>query len=94
MFRIGGGPQAPRSALPIGSDPVSGPLKVMPVNIDDRHLLHSVLAVSYAQEPDQIVSSSVSGFVYVTEVNVQRKTITYLAPCKRHCPASSWSPDL
>lgn len=56
VFRIGGGPQAPRSALPIGSDPVSNPLRVTPVSIDDRDLLHSVLAVSYAEEQDQIVS--------------------------------------
>lgn len=56
VFRIGGGPQAPRSALPIGSDPVSNPLRVTPVNIEERDLLHSILAVSYAEEPDQIVS--------------------------------------
>lgn len=55
MYRIGGGPQAPRSALPIGADPVANPLRVAPVNFD-RDLLHVVLAVSYAQEPDQIVS--------------------------------------
>ncbi|KAJ6959928.1 protein CLP1 [Populus alba x Populus x berolinensis] len=55
VYRIGGGPQAPRSALPIGADPVANPLRVAPVNID-RDLLHVVLAVSYAQEPDQIVS--------------------------------------
>lgn len=55
VYRIGGGPQAPRSALPIGADPVANPLRVAPVNFD-RDLLHVVLAVSYAQEPDQIVS--------------------------------------
>ncbi|KAG2305109.1 hypothetical protein Bca52824_033760 [Brassica carinata] len=89
VFRIGGGPQAPRSALPIGSDPVSDPLKVTPVtvSIDERDLLHSVLAVSYAQEPDQIVSTSVSGFVYVTEVNVQKKTLTYIAPSQGTLPS-------
>ncbi|CAH2055097.1 unnamed protein product [Thlaspi arvense] len=87
VFRIGGGPQAPRSALPIGSDPVSNPLKVTPVNFDDRGLLHSVLAVSHAEEPDQIVSSNVSGFVCVTEVDVQRKKITYLAPSPGALPS-------
>ncbi|KAG2250369.1 hypothetical protein Bca52824_080505 [Brassica carinata] len=87
VFRIGGRPQAPRSALPMGSDPVSDPLKVTHVNIDDRDVLHSVLAVSYAQEPDRIVSSNVSGFVYVTEVDVQRKTITYLAPSQGTLPS-------
>ncbi|KAF3523737.1 hypothetical protein F2Q69_00046382 [Brassica cretica] len=87
VFRIGGRPQAPRSALSMGSDPVSDPLKVTHVNIDDRDVLHSVLAVSYAQEPDRIVSSNVSGFVYVTEVDVQRKTITYLAPSQGTLPS-------
>ncbi|CAN8260441.1 unnamed protein product [Cochlearia groenlandica] len=87
VFRIGGGPQAPRSALPIGSDPVSNPLRVTPVNIDDRDLLHSVLAVSYAEEPEHIVSSNVSGFVYVTEVDVHRKKITYLAPSPGTLPS-------
>ncbi|ESQ49618.1 hypothetical protein EUTSA_v10020725mg [Eutrema salsugineum] len=87
VFRIGGGPQAPRSALPIGSDPVSNPLRVTPVKIDDQILLHSVLAVSYAEEPDQIISSNVSGFVYVTEVDVQRKKITFLAPSPGALPS-------
>ncbi|XP_010535921.1 PREDICTED: protein CLP1 homolog isoform X2 [Tarenaya hassleriana] len=85
VYRIGGGPQAPRSALPIGSDPVSNPLRIAPVNID-RDLLHTVLAISYAQEPDQIISSNVAGFVYVTEVDVQRKKITYLAPSAGELP--------
>ncbi|XP_010485851.1 PREDICTED: protein CLP1 homolog [Camelina sativa] len=87
VFRIGGGPQAPMSALPIGSDRVSNPLRVTPVNIDNRDLLHSVLAVSYAEEPDQIVSSNVSGFVYVTEVDIPRKKITYLAPSPGTLPS-------
>ncbi|EOA33128.1 hypothetical protein CARUB_v10016466mg [Capsella rubella] len=87
VFRVGGGPQAPRSALPIGSDRVSNPLRVTPVNMDNRDLLHSVLAVSYAEEPDQIVSSNVSGFVYVTEVDIPRKKITYLAPSPGTLPS-------
>ncbi|XP_010417718.1 PREDICTED: protein CLP1 homolog [Camelina sativa] len=87
VFRIGGGPQAPMSALPIGSDRVSNPLRVTPINIDNRDLLHSVLAVSYAEEPDQIVSSNVSGFVYVTEVDIPRKKITYLAPSPGTLPS-------
>ncbi|KAJ4917488.1 Protein CLP1-like protein [Raphanus sativus] len=87
VFCIGAGPQAPRSALPIGFDPVSDKLKVTPVNIDDRDLMRSILAVSYAQELYQSVSSNVYGFVYVTEVNVQRKTITYLAPSQGILPS-------
>ncbi|XP_044501396.1 uncharacterized protein LOC123222608 isoform X2 [Mangifera indica] len=56
VYKIGGGPQAPRSALPVGADPVANPLRLVPVNID-QDLLHSVLAISYAKEPDQLPSS-------------------------------------
>ncbi|XP_011003189.1 PREDICTED: protein CLP1 homolog [Populus euphratica] len=86
VYRIGGGPQAPRSALPIGADPVANPLRVAPVNID-RDLLHVVLAVSYAQEPDQIVSSNIAGFIYVTDIDLQRRKITYLSPTSGELPS-------
>lgn len=55
IYRIGGGPQAPRSALPIGAEPAADPTRLTPVNIN-RDLLHSVLAVSFAKEPDEIIS--------------------------------------
>ncbi|KDP45471.1 hypothetical protein JCGZ_09720 [Jatropha curcas] len=86
VYRIGGGPQAPRSALPIGADPVANPLRVTAVNID-RDLLHVVLAVSYAKEPDQIVSSNVAGFIYVTDIDLQRRKITYLTPTAGELPS-------
>ncbi|KAF8013005.1 hypothetical protein BT93_I1000 [Corymbia citriodora subsp. variegata] len=85
IYRIGGGPQAPHSALPIGAKPVADPLRLAPVNIN-RDLLHVVLAVSFATEPDQIVSSNVAGFIYVTDVDIQRKKITYLAPSPGDLP--------
>ncbi|KAM1460728.1 hypothetical protein TB2_045001 [Malus domestica] len=86
VFRIGGGPQAPRSALPIGAEPAADPTRLAPVNIN-RDLLHTVLAVSLAKEPDQIISSNVAGFVFVTDVDIQRKTITYLAPSAGELPS-------
>ncbi|KAB2613926.1 CLP1-like protein [Pyrus ussuriensis x Pyrus communis] len=86
VFRIGGGPQAPRSALPIGAEPAADPTRLAPVNIN-RDLLHTILAVSFAKEPDQIISSNVAGFVFVTDVDIQRKTITYLAPSVGELPS-------
>ncbi|KAM1015288.1 hypothetical protein ACFX1T_044982 [Malus domestica] len=86
VFRIDGGPQAPRSALPIGAEPAADPTRLAPVNIN-RDLLHTVLAVSFAKEPDQIISSNVAGFVFVTDVDIQRKTITYLAPSAGELPS-------
>ncbi|XP_050224930.1 protein CLP1 homolog [Mercurialis annua] len=88
VYRIGGGPQAPRSALPIGADPVANPLRVTAVNID-RDLLHVVLAISYAQESDEIVSSNVAGFIYVTDVDIQRRKITYLTPTAGELPSKN-----
>ncbi|KAG6509248.1 hypothetical protein ZIOFF_034640 [Zingiber officinale] len=157
VYRIGGGPQAPRSALPIGAEPVADPTRVVAININ-RDLLHLVLAVSYAKEPDQIISSytnypsslsdehvivlsvdpqqqqdtslprllegrggfikdrmgvmvladlgvsiyasklacaidifvhcsNVAGYIYVTDIDVVRKKITYLAPCPGELPS-------
>ncbi|KAK9119423.1 hypothetical protein Scep_017516 [Stephania cephalantha] len=71
VYRIGGGPQAPRSALPIGAEPSADPTRLVLVTIN-RDLLHSVLAVSFAKEPDQIIS---------------RKKITYLAPSAGDLPS-------
>ncbi|XP_050104116.1 protein CLP1 homolog isoform X19 [Malus sylvestris] len=78
--------RAPRSALPIGAEPAADPTRLAPVNIN-RDLLHTVLAVSFAKEPDQIISSNVAGFVFVTDVDIQRKTITYLAPSAGELPS-------
>nr|XP_016513218.1 PREDICTED: protein CLP1 homolog isoform X3 [Nicotiana tabacum] len=86
IYRIGGGPQAPRSALPIGAEPAADPTRLVSVSIN-RDLLHLVLAVSYANEPDQIISSNVAGFIYVTDVDMHRKKITYLAPCAGELPS-------
>ncbi|XP_058107960.1 protein CLP1 homolog [Magnolia sinica] len=86
LFKIGGGPQAPRSALPIGAEPAADPTRLVPVNIN-RDLLHLVLAVSYAKEPDQVISSNVAGFIYITDIDVQRKKITYVAPCPGDLPS-------
>ncbi|OWM69766.1 hypothetical protein CDL15_Pgr025615 [Punica granatum] len=71
IYRIGGGLQAPHSALPIGAKSVADPLRLAPVNIN-RDLLHVVLAVSFAKEPEQIIS---------------RKKITYLAPSTGDLPS-------
>jgi len=44
IYRFGG-PQAPRSALPIGAEPSADPTRVAPVTIT-IDLVHAVLAVS------------------------------------------------
>lgn len=86
VYRIGGGPQAPRSALPIGAEPAADPIRIVQVTIKDD-LLHMVLAVSYAKESDQIIPSNIAGFIYITDIDTNRKTITYLGPCPGNLPS-------
>lgn len=86
IYRIGGGPQAPRSALPIGAEPVADPTRVTVVNIS-HDLIHAILAISYAKEPDQIISSNITGFLNVSEIDFDSKRITFLAPCPGELPS-------
>uniref|UniRef100_A0A0E0JXC3 Protein CLP1 homolog n=1 Tax=Oryza punctata TaxID=4537 RepID=A0A0E0JXC3_ORYPU len=68
------------------SNPVADPTRLVAVNIS-TDMVHTVLAVSYAKEPDEIVSSNVAGFIHVTDVDIQRKKLTYIAPCPGDLPS-------
>ncbi|KAH9567043.1 hypothetical protein CY35_03G009100 [Sphagnum magellanicum] len=85
VFRIGGGPQAPRSALPIGAEPTADPTRIVHVSIN-RDLIHLVLAVSGAKDPEHLLSSNVLGFIYITDVDIPRKKVTFVAPCPGPLP--------
>nr|XP_043615202.1 protein CLP1 homolog [Erigeron canadensis]XP_043615203.1 protein CLP1 homolog [Erigeron canadensis]XP_043615204.1 protein CLP1 homolog [Erigeron canadensis]XP_043615205.1 protein CLP1 homolog [Erigeron canadensis] len=86
IFKIGGGPQAPASALPIGAQPVADRMRLVPVT-NHSELVNQVLAVSFAKEQDQILSSNIAGFIWVTDVDASRKKITYLAPSSGELPS-------
>ncbi|XP_071711547.1 protein CLP1 homolog [Rutidosis leptorrhynchoides] len=86
IYRIGGGPQAPASALPIGAQPVADRLRLVPVNIT-ADLVNQVLAVSFAKEQDQILSSNIAGFIWITDIDIPRKKFTYLAPSGGDLPS-------
>ena len=85
VFRVGGGPKAPASALPIGATSVSDPLRVARV-APSRDLTHSLLAVSCAEGPEDVLSSNVAGFIHVNEVDLAKKVIRYTAPCPGPLP--------
>ena len=55
------------------------PLALSPASVHE--LLHAVLGVSHAQAPDQLLSVNLAGFLYVSDVDPVRQTVTYLAPC-------------
>ena len=50
-------------------------------------LLHMLVAVSHAQQPDQLLSANIAGFVWISRVDPVQQTVTYLAPCAGDLPA-------
>ena len=79
VYRVGGGPKAPRSALPIGATSVSDPLKISKVG-DFRDILNCMVAISHASSPEELLNANVAGFIYVQDVDVEKGTVTYLSP--------------
>ena len=68
-----------------GASSVADPLRVIPVSAS-LDMMHSMLAVSHAATPDQLLSMNVAGFVLITDVDIVQRTITYLAPCPGALP--------
>ena len=50
-------------------------------------LLNAVLAVSHGKSNADLLSSNVAGFVYVTEVDMQKKQFTYVSPSAGELPS-------
>lgn len=87
VYRVGGGPKAPPSALPIGATSVADPLKLARVT-NPQELLYTVLGVSHAPGPDLLLSASVAGFVYVQDVDLAKGSMSVLAPRPGPLPGS------
>ncbi|XP_011865193.1 PREDICTED: protein CLP1 homolog isoform X1 [Vollenhovia emeryi] len=54
------------------------PTKLVPVALGP-HLLHRLLSVSFTDNPETVLRTTISGFVCVTDVNVEKQTLTLLA---------------
>lgn len=85
IYRVGGGPAIPASALPIGQKRITDPTKLSKVQ-PTLDLLHQILALSYGKDPATLLETNVAGFVHVTAVDVQKKTITILTPAPGALP--------
>lgn len=58
-----------------------------PVSVEiSRDLVHSVLAISYAKEPGQLLSSIIAGLIYISDVDFTSKRLWYVAPCPGPLP--------
>ena len=87
IYKIGGGPQAPLSALPIGAQSTHNPLRLSPT-LPNSTMCHSILAISHAQTPEDVLKSNVAGFIWIREsgVHTQQKKIDLLCPCSDPLP--------
>ncbi|PNW85613.1 hypothetical protein CHLRE_03g194800v5 [Chlamydomonas reinhardtii] len=85
VYRIGSGPRAPNTALPIGAVSLADPLRLqaLPPSLE---MLQAVMAVSHAPTPDQILNMNVAGFVLIKDVDTARGTVTLVAPAAGQLP--------
>ncbi|XP_032897984.1 polyribonucleotide 5'-hydroxyl-kinase Clp1 [Amblyraja radiata] len=85
ILRVGA-PAVPDSCLPLGVRQDDPQLKLVPVQAG-RDLAHHLLSLSTQTAPGpHILDSSLTGFVVVTGVDVERKVFTVLSPAPRPLP--------
>lgn len=82
---VGQAAVVPDSVLPIGATSTLDPLKPRVVTLG-RDLLHAVVGVSQATKEEDVLSSPVFGFVHVSKIDVEKGTITVLAPSPGRLP--------
>ena len=68
-----------------GMQAVSEPLKVSQIQ-PSGELMNSLLGLSHAKTPEQLLSANTAGFIYITDVNPATGTISFLAPCPGALP--------
>ncbi|KAF5291354.1 hypothetical protein FQA39_LY03505 [Lamprigera yunnana] len=84
IFKIGA-PALPDSCLPLGMKAEDHLTKV--VNLaPNPGILHHLMAVSYATKEEEIILSHVAGFVCVTNIDMERQTLTFLSPQPKPLP--------
>ena len=85
FYKVGGGPKAPTSALPIGQESSTDPMRVAPV-IPSMSLVNAIIAVSHGKTQSDLLTSNVAGFIHIVEVDMNAKRFTYLSPNPGHLP--------
>jgi len=86
IYRIGSAAQAPSSALPIGQTSVIDPTKLTEVTTPTADMIFSIVGVSHASSPDRILDTNLAGFLYITELSLERNKFTVLSPCPGQLP--------
>lgn len=87
LLRVGGSPQAPSSALPIGAEHRIDPAELEETEAD-ASIVNSLAAVSFAQTREEVDASAVAGFIYIQEVlGEEKKRLRIVTPCAGPLPS-------
>ncbi|XP_049782845.1 protein CLP1 homolog [Schistocerca cancellata] len=85
IYKIGA-PALPDSCMPLGMKAEDNHTKLVAVT-PGPNLLHHLLAVSFAASTDDdVIHSNVAGFICVTNVDMERQSLTVLSPQPRPLP--------
>jgi hypothetical protein len=79
IYRIGGGPRAPSSALPIGAERTITPTKLVEVQ-PTQEIVHSIIGVSHAKTPEALLETNLAGFLYMYVTRLLSLSLSLL-PC-------------
>ncbi|VEN41471.1 unnamed protein product [Callosobruchus maculatus] len=84
IYKVGA-PALPDSCLPLGMKADDHLTKLVPIT-PNAGILHHIMAVSFAENEDDIITSHVAGFVCVTNLDTERQMITLLSPQPKPLP--------
>lgn len=85
LYKIGA-PALPDSCMPLGMKVMDTMTKLWPIQ-PGPSLVHHILSLSHAETAEQdVLKKNVHGFVCVTNVDVERQTVTVLSPQPRPLP--------
>eukprot|EP01094_Clydonella_sp_ATCC50884_P022648 TRINITY_DN5253_c0_g1_i1.p1 TRINITY_DN5253_c0_g1~~TRINITY_DN5253_c0_g1_i1.p1 ORF type:complete len:423 (-),score=133.46 TRINITY_DN5253_c0_g1_i1:9-1277(-) len=86
IFKVGSSSKVKDYALPLG-EAQADPFKLVRVT-PSPSLVHSILSVSHAHTEEEALDANIAGFLYVTDVNSERSTITVLSPSPAPPPST------
>jgi len=85
IYKVGS--SHPASQNQPGNISNSDPVRLIEIS-PSSEITQAILGVSYASAPDQLLETNIAGFLFVTEVNLEKQKMTVLAPSPGNMPSN------
>lgn len=85
IYKIGA-PSLPDSCMPLGQKSEDNQTKLVLVNPNPRDLSNRILAVTFCETTEDLILTSVAGFICITEINMEEKKVTIMSPQPKPLP--------